>query len=144
MYSPHSGTPLTKRCAACGRIYQYNETHSCPGGPRSDPFAAGAEPSTDPEDPMIGAVLGDRYLMQARLSRGGMGVVYKARHKLLETAVAVKILLEQQGIWGLSVGKTAEGEPRERVGNESWTASSISELGRLWRLAWSQLELRTG
>jgi serine/threonine-protein kinase len=44
---------------------------------------------------MIGAVLGDRYLMQARLSRGGMGVVYKARHKLLETAVAVKILLEQ-------------------------------------------------
>lgn len=98
MYSPGSGTPLTKRCATCGRIYQYNETHSCPGGggPRSDPFVSSNEQAADPEDPMIGAVLGDRYLMQTRLSRGGMGVVYKARHKLLETAVAVKILLEQK------------------------------------------------
>jgi serine/threonine protein kinase len=100
MLSPGSGTAITKRCALCGRIYHYNERHSCTAAPASDPLVGERQPS-DPEvggesDPILGAILGDRYLMLSRLSRGGMGVVYKARHVLLDTPVAVKILIEPQ------------------------------------------------
>ena len=45
---------------------------------------------------MLGAVLAERYLIESRLSQGGMGVVYKAKHVHLDTAVAVKILLQPQ------------------------------------------------
>lgn len=102
MLSPGSGTALTKRCAICGRSYPYSERHSCTSGPLSEPPSAERSPS-NPEvdndgeaDPILGAILGDRYLMLSRLSRGGMGMVYKARHVLLDTPVAVKILLEPQ------------------------------------------------
>ena len=106
MLSPGSGTALTKRCALCGRSYPYSERHSCTSGPGpvSEPFIGDRSPSNpNPEaegdgeaDPILGAILGDRYLMLSRLSRGGMGMVYKARHVLLDTPVAVKILLEPQ------------------------------------------------
>src|SRR5579863_5717655 len=42
-------------------------------------------------DPLIGAKLGP-CLVEERLAAGGMGVVYRARHTLLDQDVAVKIL----------------------------------------------------
>src|SRR5205085_12085929 len=42
-------------------------------------------------DPLIGAKLGPRRV-EERLAAGGMGVVYRARHTLLDQDVAVKIL----------------------------------------------------
>jgi len=47
-------------------------------------------------DQLVGAVLGERYQILTRLSQGGMGVVYKAKHVHLDTLVAVKILLQPQ------------------------------------------------
>src|SRR4051794_33551197 len=44
----------------------------------------------------IGGVLADRYQVLARLSAGGMGVVYKAKHLALDDVVAVKLLLKPQ------------------------------------------------
>jgi len=45
-----------------------------------------------PPDPLISQVLGNRYLVEARIGEGGMGTVYRARHTAMGRAVAVKIL----------------------------------------------------
>lgn len=104
MISPQSGASLTKRCSRCGQQYPYNEAHVCTAAGESraaastasQPAPAESSRVEDESDPVLGAVLGDRYRMQKRLSQGGMGVVYKARHVLLDSPVAVKILLQPQ------------------------------------------------
>src|SRR5262245_28886617 len=43
-------------------------------------------------DPMIGEVIGDRYLLRERLGQGASGTIYLAEHITLHRRVAVKIL----------------------------------------------------
>jgi serine/threonine protein kinase len=43
-------------------------------------------------DPMIGEMVGDRYLLKDRLGHGGSGTIYLAEHVNLKRKVAVKIL----------------------------------------------------
>lgn len=49
-------------------------------------------PATSNSDPLIGALLADRYRVLRKLGEGGMGRVYEAEHVAIRRKVAVKCL----------------------------------------------------
>ncbi len=54
--------------------------------------AAQAQPVPDNYDYLLGTTLDRRYKIERRLGEGGMGVVFLARHVVIEKAVAIKVL----------------------------------------------------
>ncbi len=75
-----------------------------------------APPQADPDDPLIGVVLSERYEVRERIGEGGMGAVYVGRHVTLGKRVALKVLKQE-----MSYDKTIV----ERFLREAKATSSI-------------------
>ncbi|MGZ3442111.1 MAG: serine/threonine-protein kinase, partial [Polyangia bacterium] len=53
--------------------------------------------ATQPEDPIVGRLIADRYRVLATLGRGGMGAVYRVEHVMLKKELALKFLHPELG-----------------------------------------------
>ncbi len=95
-----------KICPKCSASFE-NIWSSCPYD--------GLELQTQNKDPLIGKVFADQYEIISVLGTGGMSVVYKARHNLMDRIVAIKLLHGQ-----------ADHMAVERFKQEAKAASSLN------------------
>ena len=73
-------------------------------------------PSQTKPDPYLGITIDNRYVVEQILGEGGMGVVYRGRHKVIDKRVAIKIMRQEMA---------EDREMVERFLNEARAASSI-------------------
>jgi serine/threonine-protein kinase len=100
---------MLKHCTQCGEA-QPNDARFCPRC--GNAIAAGSAS----DDPLIGKVVAERYLLVEKIGQGGSGTIYRAEHTTLRKKVAVKILHAQ-----LSQDDTA----LERFRREATTVSEL-------------------
>lgn len=80
------GVELTKKCPACQSTYPDN-------------FIVCANDKVIlvkiKKDKLLGQILNERYKVVEEIGRGGMSIVYKGVHELMDRLVAIKVLLPQ-------------------------------------------------
>jgi serine/threonine protein kinase len=85
---------------------------------------------TAPRDPLIGQVLHDRYRVERRIGKGGMGIVYLAEHVLLRRKVALKTLSERAFASEEMIARFhREATAAAAVGNEH--VVGVTDMGQL-------------
>jgi serine/threonine protein kinase len=86
--------------------------------------------SSAPRDPLIGRVLHDRYKVEKRIGKGGMGIVYLAEHVLLRRKVALKTLSERAFASDELIARFhREATAAAAVGNEH--VVGVTDMGQL-------------
>jgi eukaryotic-like serine/threonine-protein kinase len=85
-----------------------------PAPPAAQP--SGSVSAQKGADPLLGTTIDGRYVVDKRLGEGGMGVVYLARHRVIDRKVALKVLRAEFA---------RDHEIVERFLQEAKTASSI-------------------
>jgi serine/threonine-protein kinase len=80
------------------------------------------------EDSLIGQTLDEKYRVERRLSAGGMGAVYRARHLLMDRPVAIKVL-HQRLLADESARARFQREARAAVRLQHQNAVNVTDFG---------------
>jgi serine/threonine-protein kinase len=114
------------RCPRCGQVFAADG--------RFCPFDAApllrTEDWTPSDDTLLGAVIDRRYEVEALIGQGGVGSVYRARHRELGRPFAIKVLRCELG---------SDSELRERFLREAETASRVVHPGIVRISDWGYL-----
>ena len=91
---------------------------------------ADAEMPAASGDPLVGRVVHDRYRILRTIGKGGMGVVYEARHLLTERIVALKVLSAHAALSPSSVQRfQREAQAAASIGNSH--VVDVLDMGQL-------------
>jgi serine/threonine protein kinase len=78
-----------RECPTCRTAYSGDDKLFCP---RDGTRLIEAAQKTPPEDALVGRIIAGRFVLERRLGKGGMGLVYLANHNVLRRMFAVKLL----------------------------------------------------
>ncbi len=99
--------------------------------PFTDPGVALARSTIEMDaDALVGTVLHDRYVIEAVLGEGGMGRIYRGRHKVLNKPFAIKVLHPELAQHRVLAQRFIE-EARAASSIKSPHVIDISDFGRL-------------
>jgi eukaryotic-like serine/threonine-protein kinase len=109
----HAPTLRMKSCAKCGSGFS-GDARFCPFD--GEPLGTAAPPAPS-SDVLLGTLIDGRYEVQAVLGEGGMGKVYRVRHRAIQRLFALKVLRKDLA---------ADSDLGERFTREARAAASIS------------------
>ncbi len=111
-FCPYDGTQL----AATPDVITV-KSHSATGG---DPIAAFRAPKPNEYDRLIGQTLDGRYLIERKIGEGGMGVVFAAKHAVIEKPLAIKVLKRETARDAATIKRfVQEAKAASRIGHPS-------------------------
>jgi serine/threonine protein kinase len=80
---------VKRECPSCRSVYAGDDKLFCP---KDGTRLLESQQTKAAEDTFVGRVIAGRFVLERRLGKGGMGVVYLANHNVLKRLFAVKLL----------------------------------------------------